>query len=283
MTYREVENLVAQLDGLFDLVRVVDVSLTKEIIFRGGDSPKEKEYECYASWRKKHRCNNCVSAKALLSKGREEKFEFVDNDVYFVISKYIEVEESPYLLEMVTKTTDETLWDADGKNQFQELISGYTRKVYTDSLTGVYNRRYYDEQLCALSRHPAVAVLDVDNFKLINDTYGHTAGDAVLQQVAGELLANMRTTDIIVRYGGDEFLIVMRGISPDSFFHKMEFIRKKINRIRIPSVPDITVSVSIGAGYFEDMQIKNAVVAADKLLYEAKVTKNSMVTSIQIV
>ena len=120
----------------------------------------------------------------------------------------------------------------------------------------------------------------MDNFKLINDTYGHTAGDIVLQQVAGELLANMRTTDIIVRYGGDEFLVVMRGIAPDSFFHKMEFIRKKINRIRIPSVSDITVSVSIGAGYFEDMQIKDAVVAADKLLYEAKVTKNSMVTSI---
>lgn len=109
MTFDELTSVIALIQGMFDLVRVVNVSLTKEFVFKKGSPPVEKDYECYAVWHKDHRCSNCVSAKALSCKGKVTKFEFVDNDVYFVVSQYVEVDDMPYIIEMVTKTSDETL------------------------------------------------------------------------------------------------------------------------------------------------------------------------------
>ena len=76
-----------------------------------------------------------------------------------------------YVLAMVTLITDEALFSAYGNNEFVETINRYNRKLYTDPLTGVYNRRYYEEQLSGLSKEFSIAMLDVDDFKNINDTY----------------------------------------------------------------------------------------------------------------
>lgn len=279
MTHDEIMSLVAVLQEMFDIVRVVDVSLTKEMVFENGKPPCEKPYECFAVWNKSRRCTNCSSAKALSCKGRVVKFEFVDHDVYFVISKYVEVDGSPYILEMVAKSTDETLWGASGKNDFIDAISSHTEKIYTDSLTHVYNRRYYDEQIAALLKHPAVALVDVDDFKRINDTYGHSAGDAALKAIAAGMSAQVRSSDVIIRYGGDEFLLIMQRIPEEVFFVKMEAVRESLSRLTIDEYPGIHVSVSIGAVYMPDVCVKDAVEAADKLMYKAKGTKNALITS----
>lgn len=279
MTHDELTPIIAMLQGMFDLVRVVDVSLTKEIVFKKGVKPCEKNYVCYAAWNKTGRCANCVSAKALSCKNKVTKFEFVDNEIYFVISKYIEIEGKPYVIEMVTKTSDETLWDAAGKNEFIDTISTHTKKIYSDSLTNVYNRRYYDEQICVLSKHPGVALVDVDNFKQINDTYGHTTGDQVLKAITFEMVSNVRSSDIIIRYGGDEFLMVMQNIPKEIFFKKMETIRQRVNNISIQNLPEIKLSVSIGAFYNQEKTVAEMVEYADKLLYKAKETRNAVITS----
>lgn len=279
MTHDELTPIIAMLQGMFDLVRVVDVSLTKEIVFKKGVKPCEKNYVCYAAWNKTGRCANCVSAKALSCKNKVTKFEFVDNEIYFVISKYIEIEDKPYVIEMVTKTSDETLWDAAGKNEFIDTIASHTKKIYSDSLTNVYNRRYYDEQICVLSKHSGVALVDVDNFKQINDTYGHTTGDQVLKAITFEMVSNVRSSDIIIRYGGDEFLMVMQNIPKEIFFKKMETIRQRVNNISIQNLPEIKLSVSVGAFYNQEKTVAEMVEYADKLLYKAKETRNAVITS----
>ncbi len=90
-------------------------------------------------------------------------------------SIYIEVDDTPYMLEMVDKLNDDILFGAfgmNGKEKFVNTITSHNKKLYTDALTGAYNRLYYSEQLQQLAKVKAIALFDADNFKSINDTFG---------------------------------------------------------------------------------------------------------------
>jgi putative two-component system response regulator len=180
------------------------------------------------------------------------------------------------MLEMVTKLNDETLFGAYGKNKFIKTIESYNRKLYIDSLTGAYNRRYYDEQLKKLPRLSAVAMIDVDNFKKINDAFGHTAGDEVLEEIVKNISSCVRPVDAVVRMGGDEFLLAFQNISEEVLKTRLENIRQSVSSISISEYPDLRVSVSIGAVYSEKYAASRSELA-DKCLYKAKENKNALV------
>lgn len=167
---------------IFDTVRLVDVSMTTQCLISDDGKIEESPYQCYAVWNKNKRCENCISAKAFALKSKLTKFEFVENEVYFVISVYIEVEGTPYMLELISKLNDETLFGAFGKDKFIQSIENHNKKLYIDALTGAYNRHYYDEQLRTLNRINSVVMIDADNFKHVNDTFGHAIGDFVLKR-----------------------------------------------------------------------------------------------------
>ena len=151
----------------------------------------------------------------------------------------------------------------------------------TDALTGVYNRRHLNEVLdtaladsASSTRPPALALLDVDHFKRINDTYGHAAGDAVLIAVARRIAGSVRTSDCVARWGGEEFCVLLERI-PDE-----ETLREIADglRLRIEAEPveiegvDVTVTVSVGAAWAHaDLaEADDLVDAADRALYAAK-------------
>ena len=129
MNRQEVSLLIDELKLVFDIVRLVDVTRTLECSIDSNGEITREPYECYAVWRKDRRCENCISSKAFAKKSQMAKYEFVDNEVYYVMSKYIEVDEEPYALEMVTKVTDETLFDAYGKNEFVDTITNLNNPV----------------------------------------------------------------------------------------------------------------------------------------------------------
>lgn len=277
MTVREVQALIGQLKRVFDIVRLVDVSMTAQYsISEDGELLRREPYECYMVWNKNGRCENCISAKAFAQKGKMTKFEFVNNEVYYVISMYLEMEPQPYMLEMVSRVTDETLFGAYGKNEFIQTILDYNRRLYIDPLTGVYNRQYYEEQLSGLASANAVAMLDVDNFKRINDTAGHMAGDAALRAIGGALLACMRRSDAVVRYGGDEFLLVFQQIAREEFAERLEAVREAVRMLSVPGYEQLRLSVSIGGAYSAGAQ--GLLGRADALLYKAKETKDRVET-----
>lgn len=112
------------------------------------------------------------------------KIEFIDQNVYHVRSTYIEVDGYPYLLELVDQITEETLLGGHGKDEVIKYITAHDCKRYVDILTGIYNRRYYEEQLRDRCNTSAVAMMDMDHFKTINDTYGHPVGDQALKRAA---------------------------------------------------------------------------------------------------
>lgn len=148
--------------------------------------------------------------------------------------------------------------------------------LYIDSLTDVYNRRYYDEFFKDTDDTEGVVVIDVDNFKDINDYYGHATGDIVLQNIAKTILSCVRKTDAVIRYGGDEFVVIFYSIPADAFKNKLERIRILVNRLVLDEYPEIQVSISVG-GTHGLGKVKEMFNIADHMMYQAKNTKNQVV------
>ena len=260
----------------FDIVRLVDVKKTVVLSFSENGEFTESPYECFAVWNKHSRCENCISAKAYAARAEMTKFEFLDEQVCFVMARYVVVENIACILEMVKFMDDNMLFGAYGKSDFIDKITSYNAKIYTDSLTGAYNRRYFDEQLSGLQPISAVASLDIDCFKTVNDTFGHAGGDAALKTLAAVLKGNVRSADAVIRLGGDEFLIVFQGMHEENLFGKLDALRAAVEDARIPEYPALRITVSIGGFYCEGAE-GDFVKISDGRLYEAKKTKNTVV------
>lgn len=273
MTKQEAVTLIAQLEFAFDIVRLVDVTMTRQMFINSSGELVMENYDCYAVWNKNARCDNCISAQVFACKGKMTKFEFVNEDIYYVIARYIEIDGEPYVLEMVSRIDDKTFFGAYGKSEFADTISDYNRKLYTDPLTGAHNRQYFEEQLLGLAYVEALAMLDVDNFKVVNDTYGHRAGDMALRAIVDTISSCLRDADTVIRYGGDEFTLVLWNIPREVFAKRLEKIREKVTEISIDEFPGLQLTISIGA-VCQSMPVMDALQEADKMLYLAKEEKN---------
>jgi len=148
------------------------------------------------------------------------------------------------------------------------------KKIFTDPLTKLYNRNYFNEisPMLDLSQY-SIAMLDLDKFKTINDLYGHKTGDYVLSKSADIFKNSIRPTDILIRYGGEEFLLFIYNRNDDSSLKVCQRIRKNINiAIFKYDGSDIKVNVSIGLheNPYLEKNINEAIKIADKMLYIAK-------------
>jgi diguanylate cyclase (GGDEF)-like protein len=157
----------------------------------------------------------------------------------------------------------------------------------TDALTGVYNRRYLDRRLLeeiARARRQAYRLsclyIDVDHFKQVNDTHGHQAGDDVLREVASRIKAELRMSDALGRFGGEEFVVLLIDADLDSANMVAQRIRASIadQPFLLPDGEMLPVSVSIGVASLGDVEREQAIegvaqqllAQADQALYEAK-------------
>lgn len=278
MTKQETEEMMKQLEKVFSIVRILDVEgLETANSLNKGKMP-DHPCQCYSFWNRDTRCENCISARVLADKKQRTKIEFIDSDMYQVISRYIEIDNVPHIIEMINCLDSDTLIDSDGRKELIGKIAGYDKEIYLDVLTGAYNRKYYEDNVKMSTRVSGIAMLDIDDFKLYNDTFGHMAGDVALETVVGVIKEEIRKIDLIIRYGGDEFLIVMPGIEENSFVKKIRYIREKIDNTKVPGYPELKLSVSIGGVVSDGRPIEYAIDKADKLMYKAKIRKNMVVT-----
>jgi diguanylate cyclase (GGDEF)-like protein len=148
-----------------------------------------------------------------------------------------------------------------------------------DPLTGVYNRRHFDERMqaefAASRRHGSplsLLVVDVDHFKMVNDTHGHLAGDAALKTVARVLSDGLRKEDILARYGGEEFVVIARGSDLAGATQFAERLRERVERSSTRwEGKELRVTVSIGLAQLgAGMSVQQLIDAADRGVYQAK-------------
>ena len=154
-------------------------------------------------------------------------------------------------------------------------------ELYKDPLTGAYNRRYYEEVVRKSIGPAGIALMDVDDFKICNDTYGHYAGDMALKTVANTIQSCIRKSDLLIRYGGDEFLLVLPGIPGDFLQTKLEQICTAAQMASVPGYSHFRISLSIG-GTIQSLAdpMENIVRRADRLMYQAKGRKNAVMVEV---
>jgi two-component system cell cycle response regulator len=181
------------------------------------------------------------------------------------------------------------LFAADRAGLAEQLALAVTeqqRLAVTDVLTGLYNRRHLMTIVDRLRGAPAgrpvsLMVVDLDHFKLVNDTHGHLAGDAVLQEAAARITTTARASDVVARYGGEEFVLLLTDTGGAEAGRLAERVRCRLRQTPVV-VGDavIALTASIGVASSPDGTVQHLLEAADRALYRAKEQGRDQVTTV---
>lgn len=266
-----VKATVDQLRKIFDIVRLVDPTANAVLELDHNGILRKTDQHCAAFWETGGNCTNCISTRALAQKTMLNKLEFTKTDMYYVVSKYLCINGTPCVMEMLSKMNEGRWIDANGTRFLLDKSRGESRKLFQDPLTATYSRRYFETYLTHMEGMECVEIIDVNQFKQVNDTYGHPAGDVVLRDIAAAIQSCIRSSDILVRYGGDEFLLLFPKMSENDMAEKNKRIKEAVADIVFTEYPTLHLSVSIG-GVCGVHPIMEAIRQADKRMYENKRT-----------
>lgn len=278
ITRQQAEEEAKMLEKVFDVVRFLEGDFFEQMQDDPRIGVKIGMCQCYDFWKKNKPCENCTSMKAYAEKKQKTKLEFLDADVFLVISRYLEIDDKACVMELVKHLENDTLIDTDGRDKLVGKLKGYQDKLYIDPVTGVYNRRYFEDEIRNMQNSAGVAMIDLDDFKLYNDIYGHDMGDQVLCIVADVIKNCIRKTDKLIRYGGDEFLLILSDMVRGTLRGKLLQIQEAIENATIPNCSRLKLTASIGGVISEDGQIDEAIAKADQLMYKAKDHKAQVIT-----
>ena len=254
LTKKQAEEMLVYLGDLFTEVRLLDIEAVKHL---------EK---------------NSLSLRAFWEKCQKTRLEYIDSRVCQKISRYVEIDGQPHVVEILNVLDVTTESFENVREQLTAKVRDYDEELYLDALTGAYNRRYYENRIRKVRGHAGVAMIDLDDFKLYNDTCGHNAGDFVLNTVVGSIRGCICKTDILIRYGGDEFLLILQDVDEEIFSKKLKQIRDMVCEAEVPGYARLRLTVSIGGVLADNETIESAVARADGLMYQAKNRKNMIVT-----
>lgn len=278
ITRQQAEEEAKMLEKVFDVVRFLEGDFFEQMQDDPRIGVKIGMCQCYDFWKKNKPCENCTSMKAYAEKKQKTKLEFLDADVFLVISRYLEIDDEACVMELVKHLENDTLIDTDGRDKLVGKLKGYQDKLYIDPVTGVYNRRYFEDEIRNMQNSAGVAMIDLDDFKLYNDIYGHDMGDQVLCIVADVIKNCIRKTDKLIRYGGDEFLLILSDMVRGTLRGKLLQIQEAIENATIPNCPRLKLTASIGGVISEDGKIDEAIAKADQLMYKAKDHRAQVIT-----
>lgn len=218
--------------------------------------------------------------KLTMGQVKEEKgkLEIFEGKIYQILARYLQIDNEEYVMELIRCMDSDWSLGETEHDKLIDMFVHYNDKLYRDAVSDAYNRRYYEDELKDKKVNAGVALLDLDDFKLYNDTYGHSAGDMVLYTVVDVIRKNIRKSDKLIRFGGDEFLLVMPDIDENTFANKLDMIQEKVHSERIHGYSNLRLSISAGGVMCIGENIGDAVDRADKLMYQAKINKNRVIT-----
>lgn len=215
-TFSELKNEVDILLRSFKIIRLVSPDDCKTYLL--GENNMIPDITCYTIWNRDCCCEQCLSRKVIHNRNYGTKLESISGHIFIVVSRYIQLDKKIFALEMVTELTE-----MSGLGQEEHVLVEIRRlqeensRLMRDSLTNCYSRHYmdtyfheYEHDAKSNNRELCIALFDMDNFKDINDRYGHTIGDGVLKSCGHFWLKyfDIHHQSFITRYGGDEFVII---------------------------------------------------------------------------
>jgi len=181
----------------------------------------------------------------------KEEYITINNDTFILQATEIESTHKLFTLSKVTKLS---------------------KKMQLDTHTGAFKKSYFNDHLEKAIKSnvtAAIAVLDLDNFKLINDVYGHQTGDSVLQEVVSLIQENVRDDDVFARWGGEEFLLLLKHTNIENALKKVENLRRLLDEHQFKEINHLTSSFGVALLNPSD-DLHSVLQRADKALYEAK-------------
>lgn len=165
---------------------------------------------------------------------------------------------------------------------YNEELRRMAEGTRLDILTGAYTRNYYETEMKHASLAGGVALIDIDDFKLCNDLYGHDVGDLALIETSKAIRSNIMEKDILIRYGGDELLLLLPEATPERMDSVLEKIRADVSEVKNGKLGGIRLSISVGGVMTDKGPITDAVYRADRIMYLAKRQKNTVMTDRKI-
>ena len=259
--------LLRGMEKIFEIVRLVDPETCRVLSLTADGKPADTGRRCYETWNSGQPCANCSSSRAAEDQSWTSKLESNGSALYFVLSRALTVGKRHCVLEIASRIDDASISSA--QNQMPERAGMLMLNFYRDALTQAYSRLYLNHFASRYENADGVAMLDVDHFKQINDVFGHAVGDEALKSVAGTVLSCIRSTDTLIRYGGDEFLLIFGSIEGGAFARRLTQIQEAVHRAPLPEHPEVRLSISIGGAY-RVHPLKEAIRQADLKMYENK-------------
>ena len=275
-TAAQMRDMLTYLEPIFDVVRLVDPADTAVLRLLKDDTIAREPYSCFRTWNKESRCTNCTSIKAAMDGCQRTKYEFIRENVFYVVSRPLMLElpegDFPAVMEIVSHVSDQLLLEKENGKSLAERLTEIQEKLYQDELTRVFNRRYLNEfsflhrGMNQISCQVGIIMLDLRQFKQINDTYGHLEGDRILTDVAAALRGRVRSTYSVIRLGGDEFLVTLTGCGEADVRRMVEELRRVVEAI---------TPADFGYAYAERFnaspeELEKMLDQADRRMYEEK-------------
>ena len=258
-------NLLSGFGAIFEVVRLVDPENAKILALDEDGRLEETPGHCFELWGRNGRCQDCTSCRALHGRDWLSKLEIRNGQMYFVLSRYQSISGRECVLEVASHITG----NGNGEVQVQGEGGLMLLNFYKDPLTKAYSRLYLDNFATNLEGSDGVAFIDVHRFKKINDTYGHPVGDQVLVKIVQVILSCVRSSDTLIRYGGDEFILLFEKISKPVFEDRIRKIEEAVAREHIPGHPEAPLGVDIGGAY-QVRPLSEAIRIADENMYARK-------------
>lgn len=283
ITLKELSRQLPLLKKMYDSARVVD-PVAKRVVEYAGISLGAAGDFCYNYWGKGIICENCISLRAHLCGRSFMKLEFNTDVIMLVTALPVESKKGPLVLELLKDATDHLLLgtgDYTAGDSLRTITENLNAQAVLDHLTGVYNRRYLDERLTAdlvsasLQGQPvSLLFADIDDLRVINNTYGHAMGDLAILRAAEVLREGLRTPrDWVACYGGDEFVICLYNANAAQALETAKRLHERLGQIRIPlpeGVLRLTASIGVETAPAGKLTPDELLRMADRNLYRAK-------------
>lgn len=285
----EIKDKLDFFNKMYDVVRLIDPLEKKVLEYRNsGLTAIEGADPCYSYWENGRICDNCISIRAHLENRSFVKMEKKQNSVLLITAMPIENAGRPAVLELLKNATDTMLIGTgdynNGEMMFQ-FVQELNDAIIRDPLTSLYNRRFLEERLpvdiitATMTHLPlSVCFIDLDNFKLINDLYGHETGDSSIRAISEVIRRNVQFGNAwAARYGGDEFILIFPDTDEKQARLILERIQREVAGIAIKrKKAGLRLNISYGIETMREtpMTAREMLRSADEKMYRVKDLKN---------